>query len=93
MGDFKTSKELAMCESNNLECTVTSNSCEMDSNVEVNLVGRVAIVKVLAQRKPHQLLNVLSMIESLNLKIMQVNITTIEDSILYYLNVEVSYNS
>ena len=92
MVDFKMSKELA-CESSNMDCTVTSNPCEMDSNVEVNLVGRVAIVKVLAQRKPHQLLNVLSMIESLHMKIMQVNITTIEDSILYYLNVEVSYHS
>ena len=88
LGDFMMSQDLA-CE-RNIECTTQSKFCEVDSNVEVKLIGRSAIIKVLAQKKAHQLLNVLPIIQGLHLKIMQMNITTIEDSVLYYLNVEVS---
>lgn len=58
-------------------------------NVEVKMIGSSAVVKVLAQKKPHQLLNALSAIENLHLKIMHLNITTIEQSVLYSFNVEV----
>ena len=86
--DFTMSQDLT-CEPN-IECTTQSKFCEVDSNVEVKLIGRSAIIKVLAQKKAHQLLNVLPIVQGLHLKIMQMNITTIEDSVLYYLNVEVS---
>ena len=87
LADILVSQHLA-CEPN-IEGTTSSRFCDIDYDVGVKLIGRSAIIRVLAQKEMHRLLDVLPLIESLHLKVMQINITNIEDSVLYYLNVKV----
>jgi hypothetical protein len=62
------------------------------SNVEVKTVGRLAMVKVVVPRTLHRqlLISVLSAIEgSLTFKVVELHVTTVDDNVLYYLNLEV----
>ncbi|KAI5084463.1 hypothetical protein GOP47_0000632 [Adiantum capillus-veneris] len=62
-------------------------------DVDVRLNGKCALVKVLAQKLPHQLLKVILSIESLHMRIMHLNITTIDKSVLYSFNLELQSDS
>lgn len=62
-------------------------------DVEVKLSGSHALVKVLAQKLPHQLFKASLSLERLHLKIMHLNITTIEQSVLYSFNLEIQGDS
>ncbi|KAJ7521635.1 hypothetical protein O6H91_19G062200 [Diphasiastrum complanatum] len=57
------------------------------AEVEVKVVGADAAVKVLSQRRPGQLLKAIALLESLCMTIMQTNITTIEETVLYSFDV------
>ncbi|KAJ7278595.1 hypothetical protein O6H91_13G066300 [Diphasiastrum complanatum] len=57
------------------------------AEVEVKVVGSVAFVKILSQRRPGQLLKTIEALEGLCLTIVHTNITTIEQTVLYSFNV------
>ncbi|MCO5549414.1 hypothetical protein L7F22_002885 [Adiantum nelumboides] len=62
-------------------------------DVDVRLNGKYALVKVLAQKLSNQLLKVTRSIESFHMRIMHLNITTIDTSVLYSFHLEVPGDS
>ncbi|KAJ8530737.1 hypothetical protein K7X08_023618 [Anisodus acutangulus] len=66
-----------------------SKSCLAD--VEVKLTGfDNAMIKILSKRSPGQLINTISALEDLQLNIIHTNVTTIEQTVLYFFNVKIS---
>lgn len=59
------------------------------ADIEVKLVGYDAMIKILSQRRPGQLLKTIAALENLQFNIMHTNITTIEQTVLYSFNVKV----
>ncbi|KAL3507341.1 hypothetical protein ACH5RR_032723 [Cinchona calisaya] len=70
------------------EETAESKSCLAD--VEVKLLGFDAMIKILSRRRPGQLIKTIAALEDLQLNILQTNITTIEQTVLYSFNVKVA---
>lgn len=68
-----------------------SKSCIAD--VEVKLLGFVALIKILSRRRPGQLIKAIAAIEDLQFTILHTNITTIEQTVLYSFNVKVASQS
>eukprot|EP00249_Psilotum_nudum_P007400 c20530_g1_i1 orf=532-1947(-) len=60
------------------------------ADIEVKLVASDAMIKILSQRRPGQLLKTIAALENLNFTILHTNITTIEHTVLYSFNVKVS---
>lgn len=58
-----------------------SKSCFAD--VEVKVLGGDAMIKILSQRRPGQLIKAIAALEDLQLTILHTNITTIEQTVLY----------
>ncbi|KAJ7567529.1 hypothetical protein O6H91_02G151400 [Diphasiastrum complanatum] len=58
------------------------------ADVEVRMVGKDALVKILSLRRPGQLLKTIAALENLCLTIMHTNITTVDHTVLYSFNVE-----
>lgn len=63
------------------EETAESKSCFAD--VEVKVLGGDAMIKILSQRRPGQLIKAIAALEDLQLTILHTNITTIEQTVLY----------
>ncbi|XP_050373999.1 transcription factor FAMA isoform X2 [Argentina anserina] len=63
------------------EETAESKSCFAD--VEVKVLGGDAMIKILSQRRPCQLIKAIAALEDLQLNILHTNITTIEQTVLY----------
>nr|WKE35211.1 basic helix-loop-helix family protein [Rosa persica] len=63
------------------EETAEIKSCFAD--VEVKVLGGDAMIKILSQRRPGQLIKAIAALEDLQLKILHTNITTIEQTVLY----------
>ncbi|XP_057834428.1 transcription factor FAMA isoform X2 [Cryptomeria japonica] len=59
------------------------------ADIEVKLVGCDAMIKILSQRRPGQLLKTITALENLQFSILHTNITTIEQTVLYSFNVKV----
>eukprot|EP00249_Psilotum_nudum_P005550 c18992_g1_i1 orf=806-2257(-) len=59
------------------------------ADIQVKMCGSDAVLKVLSQKRPGQLLKTMAAIENLDLRIMQLNITTIEQAVLYSFTVKV----
>lgn len=59
------------------------------ADIEVKLVGCDAMIKILSQRRPGQLLKTIAALENLHFSILHTNITTIEQTVLYSFNVKV----
>eukprot|EP01018_Ginkgo_biloba_P025778 Gb_32351 [translate_table: standard] len=59
------------------------------ADIEVKLVGCDAMIKILSQRRPGQLLKTIAALENLQFSILHTNITTIEQTVLYSFNVKV----
>lgn len=60
------------------------------ADIEVKLVGCDAIIKILSERRPRQLLNTIAALENLQFSIFHTNVTTIEHTVLYSFNVKVN---
>ncbi|KAK1293825.1 Transcription factor FAMA [Acorus calamus] len=73
------------------EETAENKSCLAD--IEVKLLGFDALIKILSQRRPGQLLKTIAALEDLQLSILHTNITTIEQTVLYSFNVKVRVTS
>ncbi|KAK1318184.1 Transcription factor FAMA [Acorus calamus] len=73
------------------EETAENKSCLAD--IEVKLLGFDALIKILSQRRPGQLLKTIAALEDLQLSILHTNITTIEQTVLYSFNVKVIVTS
>nr|DAD23932.1 TPA_asm: hypothetical protein HUJ06_025395 [Nelumbo nucifera] len=73
------------------EETAENKSCLAE--VEVKLLGFDAMIKILSQRRPGQLLKTIAALEDLQLNILHTNITTIEQTVLYSFNVKVASES
>eukprot|EP00250_Pteridium_aquilinum_P004305 c14525_g1_i1 orf=431-2074(-) len=73
-----------------IEDSYASTSSRM-ANVEViMLTSSTIFTKVLTEKRPHQLLHTLLALTNLSLKVMQLNVTTIESIISYSFNLEVT---
>ncbi|MCO5582260.1 hypothetical protein L7F22_036152 [Adiantum nelumboides] len=70
----------------------THVTCE-GIDVDVRLSSKYALVKVLAQKLPHQLLKVTLSIESFHMRIVHLNVTTFDTSVLYSFHLEVLSDS
>ncbi|XP_021681831.2 transcription factor FAMA-like isoform X2 [Hevea brasiliensis] len=73
------------------EETAENKSCLAD--VEVKLLGFDAMIKILSRRRPGQLINTIAALEELELNILHINITTIEQTVLYSFNVKIESES
>ncbi|XP_048435999.1 LOW QUALITY PROTEIN: transcription factor FAMA [Pyrus x bretschneideri] len=73
------------------EETAENKSCFAD--VEVKVLGFDAMIKILSQRRPGQLIKAIAALEDLQLNILHTNITTIEQTVLYSFNVKVGSES
>ncbi|XP_042483213.1 transcription factor FAMA-like [Macadamia integrifolia] len=71
----------------------TSENKSFLADVDVKLLGFDAMIKILSQRRPGQLLKTIAALEDLQLSILHTNITTIEQTVLYSFNVKVSGES
>ncbi|KAA8527934.1 hypothetical protein F0562_035197 [Nyssa sinensis] len=69
------------------EETTESKTCLAD--VEVKLLGFDAMIKILSRRRSGQLIKTIAALEDLQLHILHLNITTIEQTVLYSFNVKV----
>lgn len=69
------------------EETAENKSCFAD--VEVKVLGVDAMIKILSQRRPGQLIKAIAALEDLQLSILHTNITTIEQTVLYSFKVQV----
>nr|BAV59627.1 bHLH transcription factor [Potamogeton wrightii] len=61
-------------------------SCLAD--VEVKVLGFDAMIKILCRKRPGQLLKTIAALEELQFDILRTNITTVEQTVLYSLNVK-----
>lgn len=73
------------------EETAENKSCFAD--VEVKVLGVDAMIKILSQRRPGQLIKAIAALEDLQLSILHTNITTIEQTVLYSFKVQVGSES
>lgn len=60
------------------------------ADIEVTMVESHANLKIRSRRRPKQLLRMVSGLQSLHLTILHLNVTTIDQTVLYSLSVKVS---
>ncbi|XP_031491564.1 transcription factor bHLH94-like isoform X2 [Nymphaea colorata] len=79
------------CSAGSEVCSVRENSSSRPgvADVEVTLVESHANLKVLSRRRPRQLLKLVAGFQSLQLTILHLNVTTIEDMVLYSISAKV----
>ncbi|KFK44344.1 hypothetical protein AALP_AA1G245600 [Arabis alpina] len=70
--------------------TETSSS---PAEIEVTVAESHANIKIMAKKKPRQLLKLVASIQSLRLTLLHLNVTTLDDSILYSISVKVEEGS
>ncbi|CAE5963862.1 unnamed protein product [Arabidopsis arenosa] len=63
------------------------------AEIEVTMVESHASLKILAKKRPRQLLKLVSSIQSLRLTLLHLNVTTRDDSVLYSISVKVEEGS
>jgi len=61
------------------------------AEIEVTMVESHASLKILAKKRPRQLLKLVSSIQSLRLTLLHLNVTTRDDSVLYSISVKVHF--
>ena len=74
----------------NLEHEEAAESKSCLADVEVKLLGLDAMIKILSRRRPGQLMRTIAALEELQFNILHINITTIEQTVLYSFNVKVN---
>lgn len=75
----------AMCSSSN---TTTQFAL---ADIEVTMVESHASLKIRSKRRPKLLLKVVSGLQSMRLSILHLNVTTVDQTVLYSLSVKVSF--
>ncbi|GMI64293.1 FAMA [Hibiscus trionum] len=71
----------------------TAESKSSLADVQVKLLGSDAMINILSKTRPGQLVRTIAALEGLNLNLLQTNITTIEQAVLYSFNVKVESES
>ncbi|KAL1219876.1 Transcription factor bHLH96 [Cardamine amara subsp. amara] len=71
----------------------SSAAAEGTAEIEVTMVESHASLKILAKKRPRQLLKLVASIQSLRLTLLHLNVTTREDSVLYSISVKVEEGS
>ncbi|KAF8091916.1 hypothetical protein N665_0432s0018 [Sinapis alba] len=71
----------------------SSSVAEGTAEIEVTMVESHANVKILAKKRPKQLLKLVASIQSLRLTVLHLNVTTRDDSVLYSINLKVEEGS
>ncbi|KAJ4884397.1 Transcription factor bHLH96 [Raphanus sativus] len=66
---------------------------EGTAEIEVTMVESHASVKILAKKRPKQLLKLVASIQSLRLTVLHLNVTTRDDSVLYSISLKVEEGS
>lgn len=61
------------------------------AEIEVTMVESHASLKILAKKRPKQLLKLVASIQSLRLTLLHLNVTTRDDSVLYSISVKVHF--
>ncbi|KAG8069166.1 hypothetical protein GUJ93_ZPchr0005g16100 [Zizania palustris] len=65
-----------------------NKSCLAD--IEVRVLGVDAMIKILSQRRPGQLIKTVAALEDMQMSILHTNITTIDQTVLYSFNVKIA---
>eukprot|EP00268_Persea_americana_P006911 TRINITY_DN124_c0_g3_i3.p1 TRINITY_DN124_c0_g3~~TRINITY_DN124_c0_g3_i3.p1 ORF type:complete len:134 (-),score=22.58 TRINITY_DN124_c0_g3_i3:165-566(-) len=76
---------------NSTNDTVVENHSAI-ADIEVTMVESHANLKVLSRRRPKQLLKMVAGFQSLHLTILHLNVTTIDDMVLYTFSTKVEEN-
>ncbi|KAG2322444.1 hypothetical protein Bca4012_056805 [Brassica carinata] len=71
----------------------SSSVAEGAAEIEVTMVESHASVKILAKKRPKQLLKLVASIQSLRLTVLHLNVTTRDDSVLYSISLKVEEGS
>lgn len=71
----------------------SSSVAEGMAEIEVTMVESHANVKILAKKRPKQLLKLVASIQSLRLTVLHLNVTTRDDSVLYSISLKVHFLS
>ncbi|CAH8331452.1 unnamed protein product [Eruca vesicaria subsp. sativa] len=71
----------------------SSSVVEGTAEIEVTMVESHASVKILAKKRPKQLLKLVASIQSLRLTVLHLNVTTRDDSVLYSISLKVEEGS
>ncbi|KAJ0256367.1 Transcription factor bHLH96 [Hirschfeldia incana] len=71
----------------------SSTVAEGAAEIEVTMVESHASVKILAKKRPKQLLKLVASIQSLRLTVLHLNVTTRDDSVLYSISLKVEEGS
>nr|CAA8286780.1 Unknown [Brassica rapa]CAA8287747.1 Unknown [Brassica rapa]CAA8392364.1 Unknown [Brassica rapa]CAA8404025.1 Unknown [Brassica rapa] len=71
----------------------SSSVAEGTAEIEVTMVESHANVKILAKKRPKQLLKLVASIQSLRLTVLHLNVTTRDDSVLYSISLKVEEGS
>ena len=71
----------------------SSSVAEGTAEIEVTMVESHANVKILAKKRPKQLLKLVASIQSLRLTVLHLNVTTRDDSVLYSISLKVHFLS
>nr|CAA8286986.1 Unknown [Brassica rapa]CAA8287953.1 Unknown [Brassica rapa]CAA8392570.1 Unknown [Brassica rapa]CAA8404255.1 Unknown [Brassica rapa] len=72
--------------------SATENSSS-PAEIEVTVAEGHANIKIMSKKKPRQLLKLVDSIQSLRLTLLHLNVTTLDDSILYSISVKVEEES
>lgn len=59
------------------------------ADIEVTMVESHANMKILSKKRPRQLLQLVAGLQSLRLSVLHLNVTTVDDSVLYSVSVKV----
>ncbi|XP_058087567.1 transcription factor bHLH94-like [Magnolia sinica] len=91
--DFFTFPQYSSCSNNcnSTNETVAENRSAI-ADIEVTMVESHANLKVLSKRRPKQLLKIVAGLQNLHLTILHLNVTTIDQMVLYSLSVKVEDN-
>ncbi|CAN8312939.1 unnamed protein product [Cochlearia groenlandica] len=73
--------------------SLTESSSYSPAEIEVTVAEGHANIKIMAKKKPKQLLKLVASLQSLKLTLLHLNVTTLDDSILYSITVKVEEGS
>lgn len=68
-----------------------TESSSSPAEIEVTVAESHANIKIMAKKKPRQLLKLVASIQSLRLTLLHLNVTTLDNSILYSISVKVQF--
>lgn len=71
--------------------SITSKNKEAIADIEVTLIDMHASVRILSRRNPRQLSKLVAGFQSLFLSILHINVTTMDDLVLYSISAKVCY--